>query len=75
MVTDDFLLLKILTIYAIGLSSAKFQQKSTYRNKERFFLNLFTPKKSSQILAEAWFNFTHTPDIGSTPTTSESQLE
>ena len=25
MVTDDFLLLKILTIYAIGLSSAKFQ--------------------------------------------------
>ena len=26
MVTDDFLLLKILTIYAIGLSSAKFQQ-------------------------------------------------
>ena len=28
MVTDDFLLLKILTIYAIGLSSAKFQQST-----------------------------------------------
>ena len=32
MVTDDFLLLKILSIYAIGLSSAKSQQPiaSTY---------------------------------------------
>ena len=50
MVTEDFLLLKILTIYAIGLSNAIFQHESDYTTDDTASLNVIYNKITSILL-------------------------